>query len=246
MVPHPLGEVGVEVAVEDGVPRRLVSIPRSAEVDLVGVGRPRPDPLGVQVVGPVVVGVEQPLVVVQVEDVLLLRAHVDVSELGEVARVAVVDVRRVVLEKGRGGLGADQGHERGILGRHRCGRYVFEPEVGRHVHPHPGVSHREGGQEELLVGAAETIVHGTHAQPVGDDLGADAAGGVVDHEGVAHAVERVAEHRVAEKALEGLRRARLVVPHLCPVTEGFQPVRHRGVANSHVFQRVGRRREAPV
>ena len=94
-LPHALGEVRVEVAVEDGVAGALVPVARAAEVDLVGVAAAGADALGVEVVGVVVVGVEQPLVVVQVEDVVFL-AGVQVAELHEVADVAVVHVGGVV------------------------------------------------------------------------------------------------------------------------------------------------------
>jgi hypothetical protein len=68
--------VRIEVAVEDRVAGGLVAVARAAEVDLVGVADARSYPLSVEVVGVVVGGVEQPLVVVQVEDVLLLATWV--------------------------------------------------------------------------------------------------------------------------------------------------------------------------
>ncbi len=97
VVPHALRKVRVEVAVEDRVARGLVAVADAAVVYLVGVARARHDFLGVQVVGVVVVRVEQPLVVVQVEDVLLERTDVDVADLDEVTGVGVVHVGRVFL-----------------------------------------------------------------------------------------------------------------------------------------------------
>ena len=167
-------------------PAVLLRLPDAAEVDLVGVARARADALGVDVVGVVVVGVEQPLVVVQVEDVLFLGPGVDVAKLDEVADVAVVHVGGVGRVKGFGGLGADR------VSRDSCRTDRLKPHIGRHVHQHGRVAHRKGGQKELLVGAGQAVVHGPHAQAVGDDLRADAARAVVDHERIAHAVQGVA------------------------------------------------------
>ncbi len=105
-VPHPLSKVGIEVAVKDRITGGLVPVTRTAEVDLVGVARTRADALGVEVVRVVVVGVEQPLVVVQVEDVLLL-TRVDIPELDEIPSVAVVHIGRIFREQRSGRLDTD-------------------------------------------------------------------------------------------------------------------------------------------
>ncbi|MNO79846.1 hypothetical protein D3C76_710300 [compost metagenome] len=92
--PHALGEVRVEVAVVDGIARHAVAVARTAVGDFIGVADPRSDTLGIDVVGVVVVGVEQPLMPVQVEDVLFM-AVVGVAELDEVTDIAVADVGRL-------------------------------------------------------------------------------------------------------------------------------------------------------
>jgi hypothetical protein len=143
------------------------------------MARARHDLLGVQVVGVVVVGVEQPLVVVQVEDVLLERAGVDVADLGEVARVTVMDVGGVLLEEGvvvdeAAGpvVHADRGigYVDGVTPAGLNRRDITIP-----VKFHNRVAHRLRGEEELLVGAVGAVVHGARVQAVGDDLRADAA-----------------------------------------------------------------------
>ena len=237
VLPHPLGEMGVEVAVEDRVPGRLVPVPRSAEVDLVGVPRARADPLGVEVVRVVVVCVEEPLVVVEMEDVLLF-PRVEVAEHHPVVHVAVVDVRRVIRVKGEFGLRA------GRPGRRRLpGFKGLEPHVRRRIHQHRRVPHRERGEEELLVGAGQAVVHRSHAEAVRDDLGADPARPVVDQERIPHPVEGVAEHRVIEERRERLGDGVLVVEDDGELPERLEPVRNGRVALPYRFQRVGGRRE---
>ena len=273
-VPHALREVRVEVAVIDGVASRLVAVAGSAVGDLVGVAHAGADALGVEVVRVVVVRVVQPLVVVQVEDVLL-EAVVGVAELDEVADVAVVDIRRVTRVVGLGGLGAHGGDEL-RLGRGQRRRTVLQKQqdiqhvlrrdglqagVGREVHQVGHFAHREVGEEEFLVGAVQAVVHGADAQTVGQDLGADAARTVVDHELVAHTLEQVGEDRgqrvdgLARRRLEagdvvkariGLRVGRLVVPELREVAERLQAVRVGRVAHALAFQRVGAGGEGAV
>ncbi|MNR10012.1 hypothetical protein D3C85_1262400 [compost metagenome] len=153
-----------------------VAVARTAVGDFIGVARTRTDALGIHIVGVIVIGVEQPLVAVQVEDVLLV-AVVAVAELDEVPDIAVVDVRR---------LGRVQRHRR--LDPDRVGRWhlprrqAFQADVGRHVHQHGDVADGMGTEEELFISARQAVMHRAHAQAVGDDLGADAARAVVDHE----------------------------------------------------------------
>ncbi|MNF44700.1 hypothetical protein D3C84_258150 [compost metagenome] len=174
--PHALGKVRVEVAVVDRIAGYPVAVARTAVGDFIGVARTRTDALGIHIVGVIVIGVEQPLVAVQVEDVLLV-AVVAVAELDEVPDIAVVDVRR---------LGRVQRHRR--LDPDRVGRWhlprrqAFQADVGRHVHQHGDVADGMGTEEELFIGAGQAVMHRAHAQAVGDDLGADAARAVVDHE----------------------------------------------------------------
>ena len=159
---------------------------------------------------------------------MLLRAGVEVAELHAVVQVAVVDVRRIVRVQG--------------LGR-RSGL------VRRVVDDHRRVADRPRAQEELLVLALDALPHRTDAEPVGDDLGADAAGAVVDREPVPHAVEGVREDGVLvlveplRERLDGLDLvveddrelaerllasvAVLVVVLVLPVLVGVRPHRDR-------------------
>ena len=263
-VPHALREVGIEVAVEDRVAGTLVAIARAAEGDFVGVARAGADRLRVDVVGVVVVRVEQPLVVVQVEDVLFL-AGVQVAELDEVTEVAVVHVRRVVRVVHPRGLGAEQRHVADLAAafvdiglhvfgrdanevrpRHLAGCQLLQAEVGRRVDQQGRVTDGERRQEELLERAVDTVVHRPDAEPVGHHLGAHPGRAVIDHEGVAHAMQRVAEYRVLEHAGEGLRRRVLVVEDRGELAERLEPVRQRGVGLAGRLERVGAARERPV
>ncbi len=268
VVPHALRKVRVEVAVEDRVAGGLVAVADAAVDELVGVARARHDLLGVQVVAVVVVRVEQPLVVVQVEDVLLERTGVDVADLDEVARVAVVDVGRVFLVQGvvvdeaaRPVVYADR--RVGYVDRVAPARLVrcrqlasklhdfprvalLDAGVGREVHQPGRVADGLRGEEELLVGAVGAVVHGPGVQAVGDDLRADAARAVVDHEAVPDAVDGVLQHRVRVPLREHLRVGLLVVVDRRELAEGLEPVGELRVVLAHALQRVGAVREAAV
>ncbi|MND98394.1 hypothetical protein D3C80_907430 [compost metagenome] len=145
--PHALGEVRVEVAVVDGIARHAVAVARTTVGNLVGVADTRADALGVDVVGVVVVGVEQPLVAMQVEDVLLM-AIVGVAELGEIANVAVVHVGRLGRVQRHTGL-----YPHGAGGRRLAWANVLQADVGRHVHQGTDIAHSVCAEEELFVGA---------------------------------------------------------------------------------------------
>ncbi|MCY1281966.1 hypothetical protein D9M70_307880 [compost metagenome] len=239
-VPHALGEVRIEVAVVDGVAGYAVAVAGTAVGDLVGVGATRADGLGVHVVGVVVVGVEQPLVRMQVEDVVFV-ALVGVVDLDEVTDVAVVDVGRLGRVQRHARLDAD-----GFRRRRLAGRQGFQADVGRDVHQHAGIAHGMRAEEELLVGAGQAVVHRPDAQAVADQLGADGVGAVVDEEGIAGRLQHVAEHRVRVEARERLGDHGLVLEHHGEVAEGFQAVGQRRVALALALQRVGGRREAAV
>lgn len=60
------------MAVIDCVAGHAVAVARTTVGDFIGVAGARTDALGVDVIGVVVVRVEQPLMAVQVEDVLLV------------------------------------------------------------------------------------------------------------------------------------------------------------------------------
>ena len=91
-LPHALGKVRVKVAVVDRVARRLVAIAGTPEVNLVGVAGTGSNPLGIDVVGIVIVRIKQPLVVVQVEDVLFSGSRMDIAEFDKITGVTVVHI----------------------------------------------------------------------------------------------------------------------------------------------------------
>ncbi len=157
--PHALGKVGVKVAVEDGISDSFVAVARAAISDLVGVGGAWPDGLAIQVVGLRVVGGPQPLVGVQVENVVFFRPGVQVAEDDPVVHVAVVDVGGVIREKDFAGFGAGVGQT-----------VAVEVGIGRDVNHLSRVAHGPGGQEELFVFALGAVPHRPHAQAVGDNF----------------------------------------------------------------------------
>ncbi|MCY1342263.1 hypothetical protein D9M68_271800 [compost metagenome] len=171
----------------------------------------------------------------------MLVALVGVVDLDEIAQVAVVHVRRLGRVQHHAGLDAG-----GFRRRRLAGGEAFQADVGRHVHQLGDIPHRVRAEEELLVGAGQAVVHRPDAQAVGEDFRADAAGAVVDHEGVATGLQHVAEHRVGPVAGKGLGDRVLVMEHHGEVAEGFQPVGQRRVALALALQRVGGRREAAV
>ncbi len=231
--PHALGEVRVEVAMVDGIARHPVAVARTAVGDFVGVADPRANALGIDVVGIVVIGVEQPLVAMQVEDVLFM-AVVGVAELGEVTDVAVVHVGRFRREQGHAGLDPD-GAGRWYLAR----TDVLQADVGRHVHQRTDITDRVRTEEELLIGARQAVMHRPHAQAVGHHFGAHATGTVVDHERVAGGFQYVAHHRVGPVTRKRLGAGDLVGELRGEVTERLQAVGQRRVALAQAFQRVG-------
>ena len=87
----------------------------------------------------------------------------------------------------------------------------LQPDVGRNIDQQRWVTHGERRQEELLVRTVQAVVHRAHAEAVGDDLAADAAGAVVDHEGILDALEHVLVLRVQVEAGERLAVGGLVV-----------------------------------
>ncbi|MCY1393772.1 hypothetical protein D9M68_352100 [compost metagenome] len=238
--PHALGEVRIEVAVEDGIACGAVAVAGTAVGDLIGVARARAYTLGIHVVGVVVIGVEQPLVAMQVIHVLLV-AHADVADFDEVADVAVGHVGR---------LGGEQRHTRldarSLWRRHFAGEQLLQADIGRHVHQRGDVADGVGTEEELLEGAGQAVVHGADAQAIGHHFGADAAGAVVDHEGVAGGIQHMAEHRVQPEAGESLGHGRLVMEGLGEVAERFQPVGQCRIALAIALQHIGRRGETTV
>ncbi len=146
--PHALREVRVIVAVEDGVASRLVSVARATERDLERIGAARADALCVVVVRVVVVRVRQPLVVVEVENVVLFRTCVQVPEFHEIADVRMRDVGRIIriLRIGRA--------DRRIAFAERIARLrraELETCVYGHVDQHGRIADSKRGQEELFI-----------------------------------------------------------------------------------------------
>jgi len=191
-LPHALGEVGIEVAVEDGVAGSLVPVAGTAVDKLVGVPGAGTETLGVEVVRVIVVRIEQPLVVVLVEDVLLAGTCVNVAHLDELAGIAVMHVRRIVREQRviRFRSGRRAACQRGLA--------VLEAEVGRDIRQLGYIAHRKRGEEKFFVIAINTIVRRSDAQTAGNDLTADAAGTVVDHERITHTVQRMSKDGILE------------------------------------------------
>ena len=138
--PHTLREVGVIVAVIDGIARRLVAVARSTERDFIRVRTARANALRVHVVRVVVIRVCQPLVVVKVENVVLFRTCVQVPELHEIADIGVRDVGRIIRVLGIVGANAGIAFAERIA---RLRRAEFKARVGRDVDQHGRVAHRE-------------------------------------------------------------------------------------------------------
>ena len=74
--PHAHGEVRIEVAVEDGIARGLVTIASAAVRDLISEAGAGSNSLTVKVVGIRVVPIVLPLMSMQVEDVMFLGSRV--------------------------------------------------------------------------------------------------------------------------------------------------------------------------
>ncbi|MNZ14520.1 hypothetical protein D3C78_314460 [compost metagenome] len=238
--PHALGKVRVEVAMVDSVAGHAVAVARAAVGDFVGVADTRADALGIDIVGVVVIGVEQPLVTVQVEDMLLV-AVMGVAELDHVADVAVVDVGRFRRVKGHGGLDPDLLGARGLARAN-----VLKADVGRYVHQHRHVADGVRTQEELFVGAGQAVMHRAHAQTVGHHLGAHAAGAVVDHERIAGRLQNMPHHRVGPVSGKGLGRGGFIGELRGEIAKRLQAVGDGRVTFAEAFQRVGRGREAAI
>ncbi len=212
----------VEVAMEDGVAHRQVLVAAAVVDRLQGEGRAGSDRLAVQVVAARGVGRVQPLVGVQVMDVMQVRAAVQDAELGVVLEVAVVDVRGIVrVERLGRRLVVGAGVVRVAGGRHRAapGR--------RAVDDHRRVAVRPRGQEELLVLAVGALTGGPDLEAVGEDLGADAAHAVVDREVVVGGGQGGAELAVGVEVGERLEGPEHLVVDERELAVGLQAVGRR-------------------
>ncbi|TCZ64917.1 hypothetical protein EXY23_05985 [Roseicella aquatilis] len=194
-LPHALGEMRVEVAVEDAVADREVAVAAAAELDAVAEGGAGRDGLGVEVDGIRVALVHHPLVRVQMEDVRLLRTGMQVAEADRVAEIGVVDVGRVVRV-------ARPGRAVALIGQEQR-RVAIGP-----------------GAEEELLGAAFRAVAGDAGVAEGrrgHHQRTHAGHAVID----AHAVADLGERVVLVLQLgEALRRVHLVMHDDGELAEG--------------------------
>ncbi|MNX53456.1 hypothetical protein D3C86_841520 [compost metagenome] len=228
--PHALGKVRVEVAVINRIARDPVTVARTTVGDFIGVAGARPDALGIDVVGVVVIGVEQPLMAVQVEDVVFVTV-VRVAEFDEVTDVAVSDVRRLRRIQRGGRLDPD------LIGiRCLAGGDAFQPGVGRYVHQHRHVADGVGTEEELFIGAGQAIVHRPHAQAVGEHLGAHATGAIVDHERVAGRLQHMGHDRVCEISGKRLGDCGFILELRGEIAERLKPIGDGRVAFAQGFK----------
>ncbi|MNG81394.1 hypothetical protein D3C79_400440 [compost metagenome] len=238
--PHALGEMRVEMAVIDRIADHPIAVAGPTMGDLVGVTGAWAYALCIHVVGVVIVGVEQPLVTMQMENMLLV-THADIANLHRIAQVAVGNVGRLGRIQRHAGLDTDT-----LGGRFLARRQQLEPYVGRHVHLHRDIAGGVRAEEEFFIGARQAVMHGADTHPVGDDLGAHATGTVVDHEGVAGRIEHLAEHGVAPEPWKRLDNCRLVMEHRSEIAEWLQAIGQAGVALALAFKGIGCRWEAAI
>ncbi|CAM3226822.1 hypothetical protein PAAM106076_12335 [Paracoccus aminovorans] len=220
--PHALGEMRVEVAVEDGVANRAVavarpadipvalSVPAAAVIDVVGEALTRPHGLAVQIAAAPRIVAGEPLMGMQVKDMRLFRPGVEVPEHHRVVQIGVVHVRRVVREP------------------FQQGRVAIGP----------------GGQEELLIKALGAGRRRADALAVGQQQGAHARGAVIDREAVAHPGKLAEAGQFLEIA--GVIAFQLVVEEHREFAEGAIARFGRGIVVAPVrrgaAQRLGRLR----
>ena len=85
-----------------------------------------------------------------------------------------------------------------------------------------------------------------HAKTVGNDFGTRACGALVDHEVVAHAVQRVREDRIFIPERERLLGNGFVVEECDEFTERLKPVGQRRIGDAAGLQRISRCRERAI
>ena len=86
--------------------------------------------------------------------------------------------------------------------------------VGRHVHDLRRVANGPRGKEELFKLALGAVEHRPNAEPVGQNLSADAGHAIVDRKLVLDAVQRVFENRITKL------RKRLYVLNFIVIDDG--------------------------
>lgn len=148
--PHALREVGIIMAVIDGVARGTVAVTGPAKCDLVGIGAARTDALRIDIARIVIIRIVQPLMVVQVEDVMLLGTRMQVPELHEIADVGMSDVGRIIREFRIACADVLVALAERIA---RLRRAEFKAGIRRHIDEHRRIADRERGQEEFFVRA---------------------------------------------------------------------------------------------
>src|SRR6476646_59212 len=104
--PHALGKMRIEVAMEDGIAHNLIAIATTVVGHFQRKGGAGANRLAVVVTGIVTISRVHPLVRVLVMDVVFLDSAVQNAELGMVADIAVINVRRIIRIKCFCGLGA--------------------------------------------------------------------------------------------------------------------------------------------
>src|ERR1043166_1597171 len=123
---------------------------------------------------------------VQVVDVVFLRSRVYDAHLHGITDIAVVNVRRIIrVQNLRGFAASDQVAE--LVSR-----------VGRYVRNLRRIADGPRRQEKLSIRALGAIEHWSNAKAVGQNLGADTGGAVVDRELVFDAVQRVTENGIVK------------------------------------------------
>ena len=82
-------------------------------------------------------------------------------------------------------------------------------------------------------------MHRAYTQSIGNNLGTDTAGTVVNHEGVTDAGQYIVEYGIIGKEpRECLCGSGLAVIHRGEVAKSFEAVRQRWITFAHTFQRI--------
>ena len=102
---------------------------------------------------------------------------------------------------------------------------IFETSIRRHIDQHGGVTNGEGRQEEFLISTAQAVVHRANPKAVRDNLRSNTRGTIIDHEIVAHTMQRVLKNRVTIPVRESLGRNGFIVENHNEFAESLQTVR---------------------
>src|SRR5205085_6663969 len=166
----PLGEVGIEMTMEDRIAHGLVSIAAAVVNHLQRKGRTGHDELAVKI-GPFVrTGRAQPLMGMEMMSMRVASAGVVNPHCHMIVDVAVVDVRGVV-------------REIDLFGSFAFVWWLVRIRLRRGVDKHCGITASPGAQEKLLELQVDSVaIHslGAHPETIRHDLGANRADAVVD------------------------------------------------------------------